>query len=77
MGHPFRRYCFYLAEKLGKHVHEIMQISSAEICEWMAYDLSHDEKWCDKFKKEEELERQRSMSNEERAKLLKRLLGGG
>lgn len=76
MCHPFRRYCFFLGEKLGKSLKEIQALDSAEITEWMAYDLTNDETWLEKYKQEQELERQRAMSDQEKARLFKQLLGG-
>ena len=76
MSHPFKRYCFFLADKLGKHVHEIMELNSSEISEWMAYDLTNSEKWVKDYNKQQELERQRAMSNQDRALLFKQLFSG-
>jgi len=76
MRHPFRRYSFFLAEKLGKSLGEILALNGKEISEWMAYDLTNDEDWIKKYNTERELERQRSLSNQERARLFKQLLGG-
>lgn len=76
MSHPFRRYCFSLGERLGKSLNEVLQLSSLELSEWMAYDLTREEKWSENYNKKQELERQKSMSNQERADLLKQLLGG-
>lgn len=76
MRHPFRRYCFFLGEKLGKSLEEIQALSSAEITEWMAYDLTSNEKWITNYEQEKELEKQRAMSGEQKAQLFKKLLGG-
>lgn len=76
MGRPFRRYCFYLAEKLGKGLDEILAMSSSELSGWMAFDLTNDEDWTKKYEAEKESIRQKSLSNKERGKLFKQLLGG-
>lgn len=76
MGRPFRRYCFYLAEKLGKGLDEVLSMSSAELSGWMAFDLTNDEEWSKKYEAEEQAARQKNMSNQEKAKLFKKLLGG-
>jgi len=76
MSHPFKRYCFSLAERLGKHISEILTLSSKTISEWMAYDLTNDEEWRKEYSEEIELRQQQQMSNEEKAKLFKQLLGG-
>jgi len=76
MSHPFKRYCFVLAERLSKSINEIMSYSSAELSGWMAYDLTNDERWSSEYEKEKELEMSRSMTMEDRAKQMRQLLGG-
>lgn len=76
MRHPFKRYCFFLAEKLGKTLTEVMSLSSTEISEWMAFDLTNNENWQEEYKKQAEIARQRSLDNEEKAKLFQQLFGG-
>lgn len=77
MCHPYRRYCFFLAEKLKKSLFEIQELNSSEIAEWMAFDITKDEKWLENYDKQQELKRQREMSAEDKAKMMKQLLGGG
>ena len=64
-----------LGEKLGKSISEIMLMPSDEICEWMAYDLTNNKEWTEQYSKERELEIQKSMSDEEKAEMFKRLFG--
>ncbi len=76
MRHPFRRYCFCLGEKLGKSINEIMALDAKEISEWMAYELTLNQEWMDRFNEKQELERQKTISVQERADMFKKLLGG-
>jgi hypothetical protein len=52
------------------------ELDSKEISEWMAYDLTQNQKWLDKYKNDKELEESRAMSLSERAAAFKRLLKG-
>lgn len=76
MGHPFRRYCYHLARELGKDIHEIMSMPSHELSEWMAFDLTNNDEWLKKYEEDREKEISRNMSNADKAKLFKQLLGG-
>lgn len=76
MRRPFRRYCYFLAERLGKTLSEVMELSSMEITEWMAFDMTKDDEWLKEYNKDKELAAQREMSNEQKAKLFRSLLGG-
>lgn len=73
MCRPFRRYCVALAERLGKSISEVMQLDSSEVSEWMAYDLTLDEKWCDEY----QLEQQKKLATQSKINLFKQLIGGG
>lgn len=75
MGRPFRRFCFTLAEKLGKSYSEIEQLSSKELSEWMAYFQTQDEKWLTNYYNELDAEKQRA-DPEYAAMKLKAILGG-
>jgi len=48
----------------------VEEVSAAEIFEWMAYDMLQNEDFNKKITKELEMEKQASMSEEERSKLL-------
>ena len=76
MRRPFKRYCFHLAEKLGRTMTEVMEFGSDEITEWMAFDLTNSKEWLEKYNSEQEMLRQRNLPNEDKARLLKQLLGG-
>lgn len=76
MRHPFKRYCFFLAEKLGKSLDDVMKLSSTEISEWMAYDMTNDEVWVKKVEDEAERKRQQELPMQRRADMMKKLLGG-
>lgn len=74
---PFRRYCFYLASRLKMTVKQLLDtMDSKEIMEWMAYDMTNDEKWLENYNKERELELSRQMSDEEKLNAFKKMLGG-
>lgn len=73
MRQPFRRYCFFLGEKLGRTLEEILAMDNTEICEWMAYDLANNEEWQKKYLHEKEMERQRNLPAKDRVALLKNL----
>lgn len=77
MGRPVRRYCFLLAERLSMTVEKLLDsVSSKELSEWMAFDLTRDEDWSKKFYKQKELEASRAMSEEQRLEAFKRLFQG-
>lgn len=65
-----------LADKLHMPVQEVMSWDSSLIYEWMAYELTLDQEWREKNEKDAELERQRNMSNEEKAELFRKLFKG-
>lgn len=71
MGLPFRRYCFSLAAKLGKTLDEVLAMDANDIAEWMAYDLTNDEKFIEMYKAEQT----KNMSEEEYSATFKALLG--
>ena len=72
MTQPFRRYCFILAERLGMTVKRLLkESSSAEISEWMAFDLHSTEEFKTRYEKEKQ-----QQSSAYRADQLRRLFGG-
>lgn len=74
MNCHFRRYCFYLAERLKMTVNELLsRMTSKEISEWMAYDRTNSQEWLDAYNREKELE---SFDPQLQAQQLKQLLGG-
>jgi hypothetical protein len=76
MGRHFRRYCFYLAEKLKMSVSQIMELDSREISEWMAYDLTNNPEWVQKYNKQLELDKFAELSVEDQASAFKRFFKG-
>lgn len=77
MRHPFRRFSYIMAEELKMTLPEVQaKVSSYEMSEWMAYKLTKDNEWVDKFNKQEELAKSKQMSEIEKVKAFKRLLGG-
>lgn len=75
MRHPFKRYCFTLAEKLGKHIDEILALDSSTITEWMAYHQTCNEEWLSQYRNDEELNRQSKMDADTQANMIKSLFG--
>lgn len=75
MSRPFRRFCFALAEKLGKSVTEVLAFSSAELTEWMGYCLTQNDKWLAEYNKQAELEAFNQLSPEEQADKFKAAFG--
>lgn len=58
-------------------VKQLMEnMDSSEVSFWMAYDMTNDDKWLEKYNKERELELSRQMSDEEKLIAFKKLLGG-
>lgn len=51
-------------------------MDSKEISEWMAFDKTCDESWQKEHERQKELELSRQMSDEDRLKAFKALLGG-
>lgn len=76
MSHPIRRYCFHLAEKLGKSVQEVEQFDMATIREWMAFDMTRDPEWTKKYEKEQELIKQKKASASDRARMFHEFFRG-
>ncbi len=77
MSRHFRRYCFYLADRLKMPVKRLLEeLSSSEISEWMAYDLTTNPDWIKKYNHAKELEASKKMTNEEKAAAFKRLFKG-
>ena len=49
--HPFRHACFQVAEKLGWSLEEVMtKLTAQEVYEWMAYEMTKDEKFRDDYR---------------------------
>lgn len=77
MSRHFRRYCFYLADRLKMTVKQLLnELDSGEIAEWMAYDKTCDPKWLEKYNKAQELERSKQMTAEEKLKIFKQIFKG-
>lgn len=76
MSRSFRRYCFDLAERLKMSLKDVLSLGSDEISEWMAYDLTCDKTWQTEYKKQKEIERQRALSNNAKARMFKQLFRG-
>lgn len=70
MCHPFRRFCFILAEKLGKSLSEIMHMDSAEIMEWMAYVTTCNQDWVKSYEDNQKLDIAKKQSAKNKALLL-------
>lgn len=72
MSRPFRRYCFSLARELKMTVSDLLnKMSSSEISEWMAYDLTLEEGFKEKYDREMKEEAQRKLDAEERARMFR------
>lgn len=48
---------------------------SDEISEWMAYDLTTNQEWLDNYNREVEMENQKKMTNENKKRLFKQIIG--
>lgn len=77
MHQHFRRYCFHLAEKLGMSVQNILStMSSSEISEWMAYDLTCSDEWSKNYERNLEREKSKQLSKEQTLAAFKAMLSG-
>lgn len=77
MCRPYRRFCFHLAERLGRTVQQLQnELTGNEITEWMAFDLTCKDDWVKKYQKDIELEKSKEMSAKERVSAFKALFGG-
>lgn len=76
MCRPFRLYCFHLAQKLGRTLKEIQELSNNEISEWMAFELTQNPEWKIKYNEELEKNRQSNLTMEQKAKLFNQMIGG-
>lgn len=78
MGRPFRMYCMSLVERLGlgSLANLYMQMSSNDIVEWMAYDLTQDTDWRTAYKTNKSLEDQKTQTLEEEAERVRAMLMG-
>lgn len=66
MSRHFRRYCIALGREMNMTVRELLQrMSSSEIAEQMAYDLTTDEEWRQKYNNEQAQKRADEMTDEE------------
>lgn len=52
-----------------------MELPASEVAEWMAYHLTCDEDWVKKYNYESEIERQKTMTNQQLADFLSRAMG--
>ena len=69
MGHPFKRYCFNLAERLGMPRRELLEKhDSHELTELMAYDLTMNDEWRDSYLRQQ-------MTDEDKNMAIKKLFG--
>lgn len=76
MSRPFHRYCYYLASKLKMSVRRLLsEMDSLEISTWMAFDMTNNEEWLKTYNTELELKMSKEMSDEQRVRAFKRLLG--
>lgn len=77
MNRHFRRYCFALASRLKMTVKRLLkELDSHEIAEWMAYDMTCNQDWIKQYEHDQELERSKQMSPEEKLAAFKALLKG-
>jgi hypothetical protein len=66
-----------LAERLGMTTHQVLAShTSAELSEWMAYELLKSSDFVEKLNKEVELENFRKLSDAEQAAAFKRAIRG-
>lgn len=76
MRHPFRRYAINLSLRLKMPVNQLLnEMDSADIAEYMAYDITSDEDWLKRYKQKQELDRSRDMSPEEKAEAFMAAMG--
>ncbi len=78
MGRPFRMYCMSLVERLGLGTlaNLYMQMSSNDIVDWMAYDLTQDLDWRKSYKANKSMEEQKTQTLEEEAERMKAMFMG-
>ncbi len=63
--------------RLGMTVNEMLgKLDSAEISEWMAYDMTCDSKWIKQQEEEREKQNFRKLSQEEQLKMFKQFFKG-
>lgn len=69
-----------LAKNLGKFRHEVMsELDADELVNWMAYEMTCDNKTRERLEKELALDRSKAMDNEQRAAAIREMfksLGG-
>lgn len=72
MRRPFRYSCYGLAEALGiLDIDEILALPNEKIAEWMAYFLTKDEAFQERYKKEQT----KHMTGDELMSLIRKQLG--
>lgn len=76
MSRPFRRFCFSIAEKLGKDIDEVLEWDSTKLIEWAAYYKTQDEEWVKNFEEQRQLEEQRGATPEEKAQRMRAFFTG-
>ena len=54
----------------------LSEMDSLEISEWLAYDMTQDEKWIKDYNAQLELEESRKMTQEQKVAAFKKMLGG-
>lgn len=66
-----------MAERLGMTVKQVLQnTTSAELSEWMAYELLKNKEFVDQMNKENELERFKKLNEEQQLAEWKKLFRG-
>ncbi len=78
MGRPFRTYCMSLVERLGLGTlaNLYMQMSSNDIVDWMAYDLTQDTEWRKSYNDARLMQEQKTQTLEEEADRMRAMLMG-
>ena len=66
MRRPFRRYAVRLSLRVGMPVNQMLEVmDSADVAEYMAFDLTQDSDFIDRYKQEKDLEYARTLTPEE------------
>ncbi len=73
MGRPYRLYCMSLVERLGYKTLDSLysELDNNQIMEWWAYDKTQNAEWQTEYRKEVNLENQRTQTLEEEASRIK------
>ncbi len=71
-------YSMALVERLGFGTLDNLysHMTSNDIIEWMAYDMTQNDTWYSKYKKEKDMENQKTQSLEEEAQRMKAMFMG-